>query len=54
VILGLATAELRTAPAVLSLDSTRPYAVHTVLARADQLRGQFARLGSETPQSAAS
>jgi hypothetical protein len=54
VILGLAIAELRTAPAVLSLDSTRPYAVHTVLARADQLRGQFAQLGSETPRSAAS
>jgi hypothetical protein len=45
VILGLATAELRTAPAVLSLDSGRPYAVHSVLARADQLRGQFAQLG---------
>jgi len=54
VILGLATAELRTAPGVLSLDSTRPYAVHTVLARADQLRGQFAALGSRTPRSAAS
>jgi hypothetical protein len=54
VILGLATAELRTAPAVLSLDSTRPYGVHTVLARADQLRGQFAALGSRTPRSAAS
>jgi hypothetical protein len=54
VILGLATAEVRTAPAVLSLDSTRPYAVHTVLARADQLRGQFAQLGSDLPRSAAS
>ena len=52
VILGLATAELRTAPAVLSLDSTRPYAVHTVLARADQLRGQFAALGSRAARSA--
>jgi hypothetical protein len=49
VILGLATAELRTAPTVLSLDSTRPYAVHTVLARADRLRGQFAALGSRIP-----
>lgn len=48
VILGLAATELRTAPAVLGLDSTRPYAVHTVLAHADQLRGQFAALGSAT------
>ena len=54
VILGLAAAELRTAPAVLSLDSTRPYGVHTVLARADQLRGQFADLGSKAGQSVAS
>lgn len=46
VILGLAASELRTAPAVLRLDSTRPYAVHTLLARADQLRSQFAQLGS--------
>jgi len=54
VILGLAAAELRTAPAVLSLDSTRPFAVHTVLARVDQLRGQFAELGSKAGQSVAS
>ena len=54
VILGLATAELRTAPAVLNLDSTRPYGVHTVLARADRLRGQFALLGSRAPRPAAS
>ena len=54
VILGLATAELRTAPAVLSLDSSRPYAVHTVLARSDQLRSQFAQLGSRAAHSAAS
>jgi hypothetical protein len=53
VILGLAAAELRTAPAVLALDSTRPYAVHTLLARADGLRGQFAELGSRTPRSMA-
>jgi hypothetical protein len=52
VILGLAAAELRTAPAVLHLDSTRPCAVHTWLARADGLRGQFAELGSRTPRSA--
>ena len=54
VILGLAVAELRTAPAVLGLDSTRPYAVHTLLARADDLRSQFAGLGSRTARCAAS
>lgn len=54
VILGLATAELRTAPAVLSLDSSRPYGVHAALARADRLRAQFAKLGSRTRRSAAS
>jgi hypothetical protein len=47
VILGLAAAEIRTAPPVLELDSTRPYAVHTLLARADNLRSQFAELGSK-------
>jgi hypothetical protein len=52
VILGLATAEVRTAPAVLALYSTRPYAVHTLLARADDLRGQFAQLGSTSPRTA--
>ena len=46
VLLGLACAELRTAPAVLELDSSRPYAVHTVLARADGLRSRFAELGA--------
>ncbi len=46
VLLGLASAELRTAPAVLELDSTRPYGVHTVLARADRLRGEFAAVGT--------
>ena len=54
VILGLAAAELRTAPAVLGLDSSRPYAVHTLLARADHLRSQFAELGSRASRSAAS
>ena len=54
VILGLAAAELRTAPAVLALESTRPYAVHSLLTRADVLRSQFAELGSRTPRSAAS
>ena len=48
VILGLATAELRTAPAVLGLDSTRPYTAHTVLSRADRLRSLFADLGAKT------
>jgi hypothetical protein len=51
VILGLATAELRTAPAIVGLDSTRPYAVHRLLARADDLRSQFAELGSKAPPS---
>jgi hypothetical protein len=46
VILGLAAAELRTAVPVLNLDSARPYAVHTLLARADDLRSQFAALGA--------
>lgn len=47
VILGLAAAELRTAPAVLALGTTRPCAVHTLLARADALRSQFAALGAK-------
>jgi hypothetical protein len=46
VLLGLASAELRTAPAVLSLDSTRPHKVHTLLARADRLRCAFGALGA--------
>jgi hypothetical protein len=47
VILGLAAAELRTAPTVLALDSTRPHKVHALLARADGLRSQFAELGTK-------
>lgn len=47
VILGLATAELRTAPPVLALEGTRPYAVHGLLGRADALRSAFAELGSK-------
>ncbi|MGE2817932.1 hypothetical protein ACQI5H_22725 [Mycobacterium heidelbergense] len=54
VILGLAASEVRTAPAVLALDSARPYAVHSVLARADGLRSQFAELGGQTQRRAAS
>jgi len=53
VILGLATAGLRTAPAVVNLGTTRPCAVHTVLARADELRSRFAELGASTPRRAA-
>ena len=45
VILGLAAAELRTAPAVLGLEAARPCTVLTPLARADVLRRQFAELG---------
>jgi hypothetical protein len=48
VILGLAAAELRTAPAILALDSTRPCTAHTVLRRADRLRTLFAELGANT------
>ena len=43
-ILGLATAELRTFPAVVSLDVQRPRPVHRVLAGADSLRSSFAAL----------
>jgi hypothetical protein len=46
VLLGLASAELRTAPAVLALDSSRPFGVHTALARADRLRCDFAAIGA--------
>lgn len=50
VILGLATAELRTAKGLLALDSSRPYAVHGLLGRADGLRSTFAELGSKGRQ----
>jgi hypothetical protein len=53
VILGLATAELRTAPAVVALDSSRPYGVHALLARADELRSHFAQLGAPSAPPAA-
>ena len=46
VILGLALAELRTAPAIVALGNGRPRTVHALLARADGLRRQFAELGS--------
>ena len=52
VILGLAAAELRTVPAVLGLKATRPCTVHTLLARADDLRRQFAELGCRTARCA--
>ncbi|MEE6140652.1 hypothetical protein SKC41_30625 [Mycobacterium sp. 050128] len=51
VILGLAIAELRTAPALLALDNSRPRGVHRLLARADRLRAQFADLGTTPPHS---
>jgi hypothetical protein len=47
VILGLAAAELRTAPPILASESTRPYAVHGLLARAEGLRSRFAGLGAK-------
>lgn len=40
-MLGLATAEIRTAPAVLALNSPRPHAIHHLLIRADRLRSAF-------------
>jgi hypothetical protein len=52
IILGLAAAELRTAPGVVALRSARPCAVHAVLAHADRLRTQFAALTTTTPASA--
>jgi hypothetical protein len=51
VILGLATAELRTAPTILALDGPRPYAVHGLLGRADALRSTFAELGAKAKPS---
>jgi hypothetical protein len=51
VIMGLAAAELRTAPTVLALDCRRPCALHTVLGRADGLRSQFAELATKTSSS---
>ena len=46
VLLGLAAAELRTAAAVVALDSQRPHRVHTSSTDADDLRSTFAALGS--------
>ncbi|MFB1298505.1 hypothetical protein ACAG24_023615 [Mycobacterium sp. pW049] len=45
-LLGLAAAELRTAQSIVTLDSSRPHRVHTVLNQADALRSSFAALGS--------
>ena len=47
VILGLAVAELRTAPTILASQSTRPYTVHGLLACAEGLRSRFAELGAK-------
>jgi hypothetical protein len=46
VILGLSAAELRTSRAVLALPPGRPYSVHALLAAADNLRAEFAALGT--------
>jgi hypothetical protein len=54
VLLGLASAELRTAASVLALSGTRPHRVHTVLARADELRCQFAAVGNHSAIESAS
>lgn len=40
-MLGLATAEIRTAPTILALNSARPHTVHRLLVRADRLRSRF-------------
>ncbi len=52
VILGLATAELRTAKSVLALDSSRPCAIHRLLGHADRLRSAFADLGANERRTA--
>ena len=52
VILGMATAELRTAPPVLELDSRRPHSVHRALQTADRLRCLFAECGSRASNDA--
>ncbi len=49
VIVALASAELCTAPAMLGSDSSRTYAVHTLLRRTDDVLSQFAELGSKAP-----
>lgn len=51
-VLGMAAAEVRTCPRVLALDSTRPYAVHHVLNRVDQLRAEFADIGNQLQKAA--
>lgn len=43
-MLGMAVDEVRTAPPVVELDSTRPHKVHHLLARLDELRAEFAGL----------
>lgn len=43
-VLGLAIADLRVAPAILAIDSSRPSKVHALLVRADALRSRFAAL----------
>lgn len=49
-MLGLAIAEIRTAPAVLALNSSRPHAMHHLLIRAERLRSAFADETSPTSQ----
>ncbi|MGM0723990.1 MAG: hypothetical protein ACQEXM_26085 [Actinomycetota bacterium] len=45
-VLSLAAEELRTAPAIVSLDGSRPYQLHGWLQRADELRAAFSGLGT--------
>lgn len=52
-VLSLAAEELRTAPAIVSLDGSRPYQLHRWLQRADGLRVAFAGLGTGVGSGAA-
>lgn len=45
-VMSLAAAELRTAPAIVGLDSPRPHAVHLILQKVDEVRSRFAALGN--------
>lgn len=50
VIWGLALSELRAAPVVLALDSSRPHHVHTVISRSEAIRAEFAAIGRAAPK----
>jgi hypothetical protein len=48
VMLGLTIAELRTAPEVLALPTSRPRAIHQILERAERLRSDFGAIGARS------